>query len=93
MTDCNDDTSLTEITVADPFVEQQNELIAQMMQQIVDMKTEMKRTRELANLAITANLPGPDHERPPVHFPSPDLLSLSPEICQSPLFKLLLSST
>ncbi|MDV3181231.1 MAG: hypothetical protein Q8830_03400 [Candidatus Phytoplasma australasiaticum] len=39
-----------------------------MMQQIA----EMKRTQEPANLAITANLLRPDHERPPVHFSSPD---------------------
>lgn len=42
------------------------------MQQITDIKVEMKKTQELSNLAITANLPGPDLERPPVHFPSPD---------------------
>lgn len=47
---------------------QQSELIAQLMQQIA----EMKRTQEPTNLAITANLPRLDHERPPIHFSSPD---------------------
>ncbi|MCF8704102.1 hypothetical protein L3055_11250 [Corynebacterium sp. MC-02] len=72
MTDHNDDTSLTEITVTDTIIAQQNKLIAQLMQQIVDMKREMRKTQELANLAITANLPDPGDERPPFPFHSPD---------------------
>lgn len=63
---------MTEITVPDLTTTQQNELIAQLMQRMVDMKTKIKNTQELANLAITANFPGPDQERPPVQFSSLD---------------------
>ena len=56
----------------DPTTAQQNELVTQLMQRIADMEVQMKRTHELANLAITANLPAPDHERHPTHFPSLD---------------------
>lgn len=72
MTDHSDNAGLTEITIADSTIASQNELIVQLMQRITDKEVQMKKTHELANLAITANLPAPDHERHPVHFPSPD---------------------
>lgn len=72
MTGHNNDASLTEITATDTTITQQNELIAQMMQQIVDLRTVIKRAQELANLPITANLIGPDDRKPPFHFPSPN---------------------
>lgn len=46
-----------EITVTDPITAEQNKLIAQLMQQIIEMKIAMKKTQELENLAITGNLP------------------------------------
>lgn len=74
----NDNTSLNEMTVKDLTSAQQSEFIAQLMQQIA----EMKRTQEPTNLAIIVNLPQSDNERPPFHFSSPDP-SDQPDKCSS----------
>ena len=42
MGDNNDEVSLTDVVVAHPTVAEQNELIAQLMQQIADMRVEMQ---------------------------------------------------
>lgn len=68
MINYNDDANLTAMAVTDLTSAQQSELIAQLMQQIA----EMKRTQEPTNMTIIANLLGLDNERPPVHFSSPD---------------------
>ena len=73
MTDHSDNAGITETTIADPTVVSQNKLVVQLMQRVTDMEVQMKKTHELANLAITANLQRPGHEGPSVHFPSLDL--------------------
>ena len=47
MGDNNEQISLTDVVVAKPTVAEQNELIAQLMQQIADMRVEMQRRRDL----------------------------------------------
>ncbi|XP_069148216.1 uncharacterized protein [Solanum lycopersicum] len=46
MGDNNDEVSLTDIVVAQPTVAEQNELIAQLMQQIAEMRVEMQRRQD-----------------------------------------------
>ncbi|KAK4706407.1 hypothetical protein R3W88_034037 [Solanum pinnatisectum] len=67
-----ENTDLDEITVNDPIIVEQNKLIAQLFQQIAEMRPEMDKTRDVTNLAIIANTPTPDNGRPPLHFPSSD---------------------
>uniref|UniRef100_M1DSN5 Uncharacterized protein n=1 Tax=Solanum tuberosum TaxID=4113 RepID=M1DSN5_SOLTU len=67
-----ENTNLTEITVNDPIIVEQNKLIAQLFQQIAEMRAEMDKTRDLTNLAIIANTPTPVNGRPPLHFPTLD---------------------
>ena len=45
-------------------------MIAQLAQQIAEMRVEMHKTRELANLAIISNTPPKKNERNPFHFHS-----------------------
>uniref|UniRef100_M1DJP1 Uncharacterized protein n=1 Tax=Solanum tuberosum TaxID=4113 RepID=M1DJP1_SOLTU len=68
-----ENTNLTEITVNDPIIVEQNKLIAQLFQQIAEMRAEMDKTRDLTNLAIIANTPTLDNRSPPLHFPTSDL--------------------
>ncbi|XP_055830863.1 uncharacterized protein LOC129899888 [Solanum dulcamara] len=72
MTGNNDNAGLTDIVVTDPVIAEQNELIAQLVQQIAEMRVEIRKNRELSNLAIAANTPVPGEGRPPFHFPSPN---------------------
>ncbi|XP_055814653.1 uncharacterized protein LOC129884368 [Solanum dulcamara] len=72
MTGNNDNASLTDIIVTDPVIAEQNELIAQLVQQIAEMRVEIRKNRELSNLAIAANTPVQGEGRPPFHFPSPN---------------------
>jgi len=68
-----ENTNLTEITVNDPIIVEQNKLIAQLFQQIAEMRAEMDKTRDLTNLAIIANTPTPDNGRPTLNFPTSDV--------------------
>ena len=43
MGDSNEEVSLTDVVVAQPIVEEQNELILQLMQQIAEMRVEMQK--------------------------------------------------
>ena len=43
MWDDIEEVSLTDVVVAQPIVEEQNELILQLMQQIAEMRVEMQR--------------------------------------------------
>uniref|UniRef100_M1D9V5 Uncharacterized protein n=1 Tax=Solanum tuberosum TaxID=4113 RepID=M1D9V5_SOLTU len=63
-----ENTYLIEIVVNDPIIAEQNKLIAQLFQQIAEMRAEMDKTRDLTNLAIVANTSTPDNGRPPLHF-------------------------
>uniref|UniRef100_M1E135 Uncharacterized protein n=1 Tax=Solanum tuberosum TaxID=4113 RepID=M1E135_SOLTU len=72
MVETVENTDLNEITVNDPIIAEQNKLIAQLFQQIAEMRAEMNKTRNLTNLVIIANTPTPDNERPPLHFPTSD---------------------
>jgi len=65
-----ENTYLIEIVVNDPIMDEQNKLIAQLFQQIAEMRTEMDKTRDLMNLAIVVNTPTPDNGRPPLYFPT-----------------------
>ena len=46
MGDNNEQVSLTDVVVAQPTAAEQNELIAQLMQQIADMRVEMQRRQD-----------------------------------------------
>uniref|UniRef100_M1DAW2 Uncharacterized protein n=1 Tax=Solanum tuberosum TaxID=4113 RepID=M1DAW2_SOLTU len=63
-------TELTKININDLIIAEHNKLIAQLFQQIAEMRAEMDKTRDLMNLAIVANTPTPDNGRPPLHFPT-----------------------
>ncbi|MCD7473563.1 hypothetical protein HAX54_015498 [Datura stramonium] len=59
---------LTDVILRDP--NDRSKMIAQLMQQIADMRAEMQRNLNLTNLAIAANVPHLNTRRPPLHFPS-----------------------
>ena len=50
-------------------------MIAQLLQEIDEMRVEMDKTRDLKILVIIAKTPTLDNERPPLHFPSSDTTS------------------
>ncbi|XP_049345800.1 uncharacterized protein LOC125810336 [Solanum verrucosum] len=77
MGDNVEDTSLTDVVVAQPVIADQNELIMQLMQQIAEMRVEMQRRQDLPNPAFASNTP--TDGRPPLHFPS-----LNTEQAQNP---------
>lgn len=54
-----EDIGLNEITIIDPIIYEQNDLIAQLAQQTAKMRTETHKTLELEDLDITANTPPP----------------------------------
>ena len=56
----------------DLIIAEQNNLIAQLLQEIDEMRVEMDKTRDLKILAITAKTRTLDNERPQLHFPSSD---------------------
>ncbi|KAK4707097.1 hypothetical protein R3W88_033346 [Solanum pinnatisectum] len=68
MGDNVEDTSLTDVVVAQPVIADQNELIMQLMQQLAEMRVEMQRRQDLPNSAFAFNAPA--DRRPPLHFPS-----------------------
>ncbi|KAK4716154.1 hypothetical protein R3W88_014492 [Solanum pinnatisectum] len=70
MTRNGENIGLNEIIITNPIITEQNELIAQLAQQIAEMRVEMHKTRELANLAITANAPLPKNEISTLNFPT-----------------------
>ena len=70
MGDNNDEVSLTDVVVAQPTVAEQNELIAQLMQQIADMRVEMQRRRDTPPLGFGPNFVD---ARPTMYFPSSNL--------------------
>ena len=51
---------------------EQNKLITQLLQEILEMKDEMDKTRDLTNLTVIANTPTLENDRPPLHFPISD---------------------
>ena len=57
MAENSEDVGLTEVAIIDPIIAEQNEVIAQLVQQIAELKVEMQKNRDLSNLAITANTP------------------------------------
>ncbi|XP_015057445.1 uncharacterized protein LOC107003639 [Solanum pennellii] len=67
MGDNNEQASLTDVVVAQPTAAEQNELIAQLMQQIADMRVEMQRRQDTPPPGF-----GPKFldARPPTYFPS-----------------------
>ncbi|KAK4738509.1 hypothetical protein R3W88_002206 [Solanum pinnatisectum] len=75
MVETVENTNLNEITMNDPIIAKQNKLIAQLFQQIAEMRAEMDKTRDLTNLAIVTNTPTPDDRRPPLYFPTSDPIS------------------
>ncbi|XP_055806963.1 uncharacterized protein LOC129875730 [Solanum dulcamara] len=72
MTRNNEDTGLTDIIVTDPIVAEQNELIAQLVQHIIEMRDEIQKNRDLSNLAIATNTLVPGERRPPLHLYPPN---------------------
>ncbi|KAK4738521.1 hypothetical protein R3W88_002218 [Solanum pinnatisectum] len=67
MSDNVEDTSLTDVVVAQPVIADQNELIMQLMQQLAEMRVEMQRRQDLPNSTFAFNTPADG--RPPLHFP------------------------
>ncbi|XP_069149209.1 uncharacterized protein [Solanum lycopersicum] len=67
MGDNNEQISLTDVVVAQPTMAEQNELIAQLMQQIADMRVEMQRRQDTPPPGFGPNFLD---ARPPTHFPS-----------------------
>nr|XP_025884692.1 uncharacterized protein LOC104646013 [Solanum lycopersicum] len=67
MGDNNEQVSLTDVVVAQPTAAEQNELIAQLMQQIADMKVEMQRRQDTPPPEFGPNFLD---MRPPTYFPS-----------------------
>ena len=67
MGDNYDEVSLTDVVVAQPIVVEQNELIAQLMQQIADMRVEMQRRQDTPPPGFSPNFLD---ARPPTYFPS-----------------------
>ncbi|XP_010327350.1 uncharacterized protein [Solanum lycopersicum] len=63
----NEQISLTDVVVAQPTVAEQNELIAQLMQQIADMRVEMQRRQDTPPPGFGPNFLD---ARPPTYFPS-----------------------
>ena len=59
---------LNEITMNGPTIAKQNKLIAQLFQQIAEMRAEMDKTQDLTNLAVVAYTPTLDNDIPPQHF-------------------------
>ena len=70
MGDNNEQISLADVVVAQPTVAEQNDLIAQLMQQIADMRVEMQRRQDSPPLGFGTNILD---ARPPTYFPSSDL--------------------
>ncbi|XP_004240794.1 uncharacterized protein [Solanum lycopersicum] len=70
MGDNNDEVILTDVVVARPTVAEQNELIAQLMQQIADMRVEMQRRQDTPPPGFGPNFVD---ARPPMYFPSSNL--------------------
>ncbi|XP_015163374.1 uncharacterized protein [Solanum tuberosum] len=71
MGDNNEETSLTDVVVAQPALADQNELIIQLMQQIAEMRVEMKRKQDLPPPIFAVNAQ-PDG-RPLAQIPIPDM--------------------
>ncbi|KAK4738152.1 hypothetical protein R3W88_001849 [Solanum pinnatisectum] len=67
MGDNVEDTSLTDVVVAQPVIADQNELIMQLMQQLAEMRVEMQRRQDLPNSTFAFNTPADG--RPPLHLP------------------------
>ena len=70
MGDNNDEVSLTDIVVAQPTVAEQNELIAQLMQQIAEMRVEMQPRQDTPPPGFGPNFVD---TRPPMYFASSNL--------------------
>lgn len=66
MVDNNEKISLTDVVVAQCTIANQKELIMQFMQQIAEMRVEMKRGQDLPPLTFTIN--APTGVRPHLHF-------------------------
>ncbi|XP_015076282.1 uncharacterized protein LOC107020435 [Solanum pennellii] len=70
MGDNNDEVSLTDVVVAQPTVAEKNELIAQLMQQIDEMRVEMQRRQDTPPPGCGPNFVG---ATPPIYFPSSNM--------------------
>nr|XP_010326900.1 putative uncharacterized protein DDB_G0290521 [Solanum lycopersicum] len=69
MGDNSEQISLTDVVVAQPTATEQNELIAQLMMQIADMRVEMQRRQDTPPPGFGPNFLD---ARPPTYFPSPN---------------------
>ena len=70
MGDNNEQISLADVVVAQPTVAEQNDLIAQLMQEIADMRFEMQRRQDTPTRGFGLNF---IDARPPMYFPSSNL--------------------
>uniref|UniRef100_M1B7H8 Integrase core domain containing protein n=1 Tax=Solanum tuberosum TaxID=4113 RepID=M1B7H8_SOLTU len=71
MGDNNEETSLTDVVVAQPTLADQNEPILQLMQQIAKMRVEMQRKHDLPPPIFAINVQ-PDG-KPPAQIPPPNM--------------------
>ena len=67
MGDNNDEEILTDVVVALPTVEEQNELIMQLMQQVAEMRVEMQQTQYMPPPEFGPNIADGS---PPIYFSS-----------------------
>ena len=56
MGDNNEEINFTNVVVAQPTIEDQNELIMQLMQQIAEMRVQVQRRRDLPPLGFAASI-------------------------------------
>jgi len=67
MGNSNEEVSLTDVVMAQPTIENQNELILQLMKQIAEIRVEMQKRQDLPQTGFAANVA---EGRPPIYFPS-----------------------
>ena len=70
MGDNNDEANPTDVVVSQPIVAKQNELIAQLMQQIAEIRVEMQRRQDTPPPGFGPNF---FYVRPLMYFPSSNL--------------------
>uniref|UniRef100_M1DY26 Uncharacterized protein n=1 Tax=Solanum tuberosum TaxID=4113 RepID=M1DY26_SOLTU len=67
MVDNSEEIGLPKVAIVYPSTAEQNELIAQLMQQIAEFWVEIQKMQDLPNPGMTANIPG--DRRPLLYFP------------------------
>ena len=85
MGDNNDEIDMNDVVVDQPAAADQNEFIMLLMQQIAEMRVEMKRMQDLSN--PISSFKHPRDGIPPLHFPPPSaeqVQNLPSSLAQNP---------